>query len=131
MRRSLWQLNAWLTCIRNRASVHVWWPILQAKLQGHYPYYGVSGSSRAISRYGYTAARLVRQWLHRRSQKKSFTWEGFLAYLRHYPLPRPRIVHRLYPSPRVGSDLRKSRMREIRTSGSVRGGDGLGQGRIL
>jgi hypothetical protein len=22
--------------------------------------------------------------------------EGFIAYLRHYPLPRPRIVHKLY-----------------------------------
>jgi hypothetical protein len=28
--------------------------------------------------------------------------EGFLAYLRHDPLPQPRIVHRLYPSPSGG-----------------------------
>lgn len=102
MRRSLKQLNAWLQSIRHRAPVPVWWPTLQAKLQGHYRYYGVSGNSRSISRYGYIAVRLILKWLNRRSQRKSFPWEGFLAYLRHYPLPRPRIVHRLYPSPRVG-----------------------------
>lgn len=102
MRRSLRQLNAWLQSIRNRAAAPVWWPTLQAKLRGHYQYYGVSGNSRSISRYGYLAVRLILKWLNRRSQKKSFTWEGFLAYLRHYPLPRPRIVHRLYPSPSVG-----------------------------
>lgn len=73
-----------------------------SEIAGHYQYYGVSGTSRSISRYGDIAARLILTWLNRRSQKKSFTWEGFLAYLRHYPLPRPRIVHRLYPSPRVG-----------------------------
>jgi hypothetical protein len=86
----------------NTARVRDGRPILQAKLQGHYPYYGVSGSSRAIRRYGYIATGLVLKWLHRRSQKASFTWTGFLAYLRHYRLPRPRIVHRLYPSPLRG-----------------------------
>jgi len=102
MRRSLKQLNAWLKAIRNTARVRDWWPTLQSKLQGHYQYYGVSGNSRAISRYGYIATRLVLKWLNRRSQKASFTWAGFLAYLRHYPLPRPRIVHRLYPSTSLG-----------------------------
>jgi RNA-directed DNA polymerase len=102
MRRSLKQLNAWLKSIRNTARVQDWWPTLQVKLQGHYQYYGVSGNSRAISRYGYIAARLVLKWLNRRSQKASYTWAGFLAYLRHYPLQRPRIMHRLYPSPLVG-----------------------------
>ncbi|MGB2861895.1 MAG: hypothetical protein WBC05_01090 [Sedimentisphaerales bacterium] len=40
--------------------------------------------------------RLVLKWLNRRSQKASFTWEDFEAYLKHYPLPEPRIVHHLY-----------------------------------
>lgn len=99
MRRSLKELNRWLKSIRNRVRTRDWWPTLQSKLRGHYQYYGVSGNRRSISRYGYIAARLVLKWLNRRSQKASFTWAGFAAYLKHYPLPRPRIVHRLYPSP--------------------------------
>ena len=40
--------------------------------------------------------RLALKWLNRRSQRKSFNWAGFLTYLEHYPLPKPRIVHNLY-----------------------------------
>jgi RNA-directed DNA polymerase len=69
---------------------------LQAKLRGHFQYYGISGNSRAIERYHYVTKRLVFKWVNRRSQKTSFNWEGFTAYLEHYPLPEPRIVHHLY-----------------------------------
>lgn len=34
--------------------------------------------------------------LNRRSQRRSFNWEAFNKYLKHYPLPTPRIVHDLY-----------------------------------
>ena len=71
-------------------------PTLQAKLRGHFQYYGISGNSRAIERYHYVTKRLVFKWVNRRSQKASFNWEGFTAYLEHYPLPEPRIVHHLY-----------------------------------
>jgi len=40
--------------------------------------------------------RMAWKWLNRRSQRRSFTWEKFWAYLKHYPLPEPRIVHKWY-----------------------------------
>jgi hypothetical protein len=40
--------------------------------------------------------RLTRKWLNRRSQRKRFYWKGFIEYLKHYPLPRPRIEHNFY-----------------------------------
>jgi hypothetical protein len=49
-----------------------------------------------IERYNQVARRRIFQWLNRRSQKASFTWETFQIYLEHYPLPKPRIAHRLY-----------------------------------
>jgi len=52
---------------------------------------------RGIARFYRRALRMVLKWLNRRSQCKSFAWDGFIAYLGHYPLPRPRIVHTLYP----------------------------------
>ncbi len=49
-----------------------------------------------IHSYHYMTKQLVFEWLNRRSQKTSFNWKGFEAYLEHYPLPEPRIVHHLY-----------------------------------
>jgi group II intron reverse transcriptase/maturase len=95
-RKACKALSAWLRQTRCLAKLSRWWPTLQAKLAGHYQYYGISGNARMIERYHYVAKRLIFKWLNRRSQKSSFTWERFQAYLEHYPLPEPRICHRLY-----------------------------------
>ena len=90
------QMNAWLKAIRNTEKTKEWWPILEAKLRGHYQYYGVSGNMMLLRRFYAVTLRLVRRWLNRRSQRKTFSWKGFTEYLKHYPLPEPRIVHSLY-----------------------------------
>ena len=89
-------MNQWLKAVRNADKVKKWWPILAAKLGGHYQYYGVSGNMRAVRRYYYLTKRLTYKWLNRRSQRNSFNWENFEEYLKHYPLPKPRIVHNMY-----------------------------------
>ncbi len=70
--------------------------MLQAKLRGHFQYYGVSGNYRAISQFYRQTLRLVLKWLNRRGQKRSFNCPGFTAYLTRYPLPKPRIMHNFY-----------------------------------
>jgi len=95
-RKRCQELKTWLKTVRSQLPVKQWWPVLKAKLQGHYQYYGVSGNMRGLTRFYYIALRLVQKWLNRRSQRRTFPWPRFLAYLRHYPLPRPRIVHNLY-----------------------------------
>jgi RNA-directed DNA polymerase len=95
-------LNAWLKAIRNAVKTKDWWPILAAKLRGHYQYYGVSGNMASLRRFQTTILRLVRKWLNRRSQRKRFSWQRFKEYLGHYPLPPPRIVHNLYTLSPVG-----------------------------
>ena len=90
------ELNLWLKRTRNAHPVKAWWPILAAKLRGHYKYYGVSGNMPSLQRYYRLAMRLALKWLNRRSQRRSFHWTGFNEYLKHYPLPKPRIVHNLY-----------------------------------
>jgi len=84
-RKKCMEMNNWLRKIRNYKKAKEWWPVLQAKLRGHYQYYGVS-----------LTERMTLKWLNRRSQRKSFNWKGFYKYLEHYPLPEPRIVHNLY-----------------------------------
>ena len=66
-------------------------------LQGHIQYYGVSGNSRSLQQYVYYAGMLLCKWLNRRSQRRSVTWERFNALIAP-SLPRPRIIHHLYPT---------------------------------
>lgn len=95
-RKKCQELNQWLKRVRNCQPVKEWWPILAAKLRGHYQYYGVSGNMPRLKRYYGVATRLALKWLNRRSQRRSFNWDRFKQYLERYPLPTPRIVHDLY-----------------------------------
>jgi len=90
------ELNNWLRTMRNFKKTKQWWPVLEAKLRGHYQYYGVSGNMQALRRFYMLTLRMTVKWLNRRSQRKSYSWEGFQRYLNHYPLPEPKIVHNLY-----------------------------------
>ena len=104
-RKAFTEFYNWLRQTRNVMNIKDWWPSLAARLRGHYNYYGVSGNWRMIANFGYLAIRAVYKWLNRRSQCKSFTWKQLNAYLAHYPLARPRIVHNLYkPLPSSETD---------------------------
>lgn len=96
LRAKLKELNSWLKAVRSQAQIKEWWSILGAKLAGHYRYYGVSGNYPSIRRFHQRAMYLVRKWLNRRSQKKSYTEKGFYQFLEYYPLPKPKIYHNLY-----------------------------------
>ena len=96
-RQACKEMNAWLKQVRSALPLREIWRTLAAKRRGHYQYYGVSGNSRMIGKFGYVTIRAVYKWLNRRSQCKSFTWKQLNAYLAHYPLPRPHLVHRWYP----------------------------------
>jgi RNA-directed DNA polymerase len=96
-RAKIKEMSTWLKQVRNTAHIKEWWPILSAKLSGHFQYYGVSENYRGIRRFYFLAIRLVMKWLNRRSQKMSTNWEQFLRYLKRYQLPRPKISFSLYP----------------------------------
>ena len=95
-RKACQEILTWLKQVRNRRRLSEIWAELAAKLRGHYSYYGVSGNSRMIRNFGYVVIRAVQKWLNRRSQRRDFTWKRLNDYLKHYPLPRPRIVYRMY-----------------------------------
>jgi RNA-directed DNA polymerase len=96
-RQACQEILTWLKRVRNARRLSEIWGELAAKLRGHYGYYGVSGNFRMIQKFGYVVLRAVYQWLNRRSQQRCFPWKRLNDYLRHYPLPRPRIVYRMYP----------------------------------
>ena len=90
------EMNNWLRSIRNQVKTKDWGNILAAKLRGHFQYYGVSENSFGIARFYKLTIKMVHKWLNRRSQKRKMSWAEFTEYLKHYPLPQPRIVHRFY-----------------------------------
>jgi len=90
------EMNNWLKGIRNAVKIEEWWKVLEAKLRGHYQYYGVSGNYASISAFYRETCMLVFKWINRRSQKKSMNFEQFLDYMNRYPLPKPKIRHNFY-----------------------------------
>ena len=95
MATKLKEMNLWLKSVRT-TPIREWWPVLKAKLVGHFRYYGVSGNSRSIGTYFHLIVRMVFKWLNRRSQKRSMNWYAFSEYLKRHELPKPRLYHNLY-----------------------------------
>lgn len=67
---------------------------LNAKLRGYYNYYGVVGNYASLNQFHWQAMRILFKWLNRRSQRRSFNWQGFSDLLTHFRVEQPRIVGR-------------------------------------
>jgi len=66
---------------------------LNARLRGHYNYYGVFGNSRSLTRFYDWAMECAFKWRNRRGGKRrSFTWELFGQVLDRAKIQRPRIT---------------------------------------
>lgn len=72
---------------------------LNAKLRGHYQYYGRSSNFRSLWRFYRLVERSWDKWLNRRTRGKPLAWCAFQHLLRRHPLRRPRICH-AWASPR-------------------------------
>jgi len=66
---------------------------LNAKLRGHYQYYGRPTNYRSIYQFYRKVRRIWREWLNRRTRGRWLTWDRFEAILRQHPLLPPRITH--------------------------------------
>lgn len=96
MKSKLNKVKEWIKSLKDKKSLNQIWKIFVAKLRGHINYYGVSHNAENVSRFLNDATQIVYKWLNRRSQRKSFTWEGFAKYKKTHPLPKVRVVHRLF-----------------------------------
>jgi RNA-directed DNA polymerase len=66
---------------------------LNAKLRGHYQYYGRPTNYRGIRKFYRKVRYIWRTWLSRRTRGAKMTWEKYEALLRQLPLLPPRIMH--------------------------------------
>lgn len=66
---------------------------LNAKLRGHYQYYGRPTNYRSLRQFYRGVRRIWKKWLNRRTRGKTLSWEVYEQLLRRHPLQRPRITH--------------------------------------
>jgi hypothetical protein len=66
---------------------------LNAKLRGHYQYYGRPTNYRSLRQFYRSVRRIWREWLSRRTRGRWLTWERYDKILRQHPLLLPRITH--------------------------------------
>ncbi len=92
-KRSVENLKEWFQKNRNLAVSEIIRK-LNRKLIGVYNYFGVIGNYDCLSKFYKITRVTLHKWLNKRSQKKSYTWEGFNKLLRIIPLALPRIVKR-------------------------------------
>lgn len=95
LRRAIQAVDAWCRSQRHE-ELAVQHAGLRQRLQGHYNYFGVNGNLGSLACLLCHARRAWYRWLSRRSQRTRWTWERFQDFLRDYPLPKPRVLVRIW-----------------------------------
>ncbi|PYX56038.1 MAG: group II intron reverse transcriptase/maturase, partial [Acidobacteria bacterium] len=91
-RRGLTAIAEW--CQENRhRPVEEQQKTLNAKLRGHYQYYGRPTNYRSVWQFFREVRRIWHKWLSRRTRGNGMTWEKYAAILGKHPLLMPRILH--------------------------------------
>lgn len=70
--------------------------MLNAKLRGHYAYYGMTSNFKSIRAFWEQVKLVWFKWLNRRSRTRHLNWGVFNLLLKRFPLERPRIYHSAY-----------------------------------
>src|SRR5215469_18691623 len=92
LRRGLKAITEW--CQKHRHEpVDAQQKTLNAKLRGHYQYYGRPTNCRSLRQFYRGARRIWREWLSRRTRGRWLTWERYDHILRQHLLLLPRIMH--------------------------------------
>ena len=94
-RQKLKDIKIWLYANRDQKLKKLM-GMLNLKLTGHYRYYGVSFNGRMISNFKQQVGEMLFKVLNRRSNRKSYTREGFIEMLKYYPLVMPKIYVSLF-----------------------------------
>jgi RNA-directed DNA polymerase len=93
LRNSLTRFKLWLKDNRHRRLPDLL-KLLNVKLKGYFNHFGVYGNIRSLEFFYYQVIRQLWKYLNRRSQRKSYNWEGFRQLLAQFGVVRPHIVNR-------------------------------------
>jgi RNA-directed DNA polymerase len=92
LKRGLKEVGRW--CKKNRHTpVCQQQAALNAKLRGHYQYYGRASNFQNLWRFYRVVRRTWRKWLSRRTRGTPMSWDKFHDLLTRHPLLKPKITH--------------------------------------
>jgi len=91
LRRSLKAVTEWCKEHRHK-SIDVQYLTLNAKLRGHYQYYGRSSNARSLRQFFSAVRRIWKKWLDRRTRGTPLTWDTYAKLLTRCPLLMPRLA---------------------------------------
>jgi group II intron reverse transcriptase/maturase len=124
LHRSIQGFTDWIKATRGKKPLKQLWADARARLDGHFNYFAVRFNESKLDYFRFACLGALFKWLNRRSQKRSFSWEQFERKLHFNPLPLPphgdELIDLTSEHRTVRKHQPKSRMRENRTSGSVR-----------
>lgn len=84
-------------CKENRHQAIAWQArYLNAMLQGHYNYYGVTGNFKSVAAFYRHVVKVWRRYLSRRSQRAKIGWEKYMRILKTNPLKKAHLPHTIY-----------------------------------
>jgi RNA-directed DNA polymerase len=93
LRNSLTRFKLWLKENRHRRLPDLLC-LLNARLTGYFNHFGVHGNIQSLEFFYYQVIRQIWKYLNRRSQRKSYNWEGFKQLLTQFAVVKPHIVYR-------------------------------------
>ena len=98
---SLDKFTDWARKCRGRLSKGQMLRQAAIRVAGHLGYYAITDNWERCDSYVYHAKRILFKWINRKSQRPSYTWEGFQQALSHVGWPRPIIRKDLNPCRRA------------------------------
>ena len=84
--RAIREFDVWIKNIRNRMKLKDIWELAKSKIVGHVNYYGYAMNNLKIHHFYQEVVRSLFKWLNRRSQKRSYNWDGFNERIQNFPL---------------------------------------------
>lgn len=86
LHRSIKAFVQWIKQVRNKEKLKTIWKLTKSKIRGHINYYGYWMNGLKLRHFYKEVVEALFKWLNRRSQRKSYDWEGFKERLKYFPL---------------------------------------------
>ena len=87
--KSIQEFGQWIKEIRNKMKLKDIWTMARMKILGHINYYGYDMNAPKLNHFYWETVKLLFKWINRRSQRRSYTWKGFMERLNYFPLMQP------------------------------------------
>lgn len=94
---SIAKFTDWARRNRNLMSKREMLESARRRVVGYLNYYAITDNSEKCTAYLHHVTQILFKWLNRKSQRRSYTWEGYLQALEQVGWPKPRIRKDLNP----------------------------------